>query len=84
MAVERTFPETKTFSSALRWQHPFRNENANWHRSKPLHQECEWKQGDPAVGKGKKPFLEGKTGRTLWRLPLVGDRLFRSPEKTRA
>jgi len=48
-------------------------EDPNWHRSEQLHQECEWKQGESARGR-KNPSLEKEDGRTLWRLPLVGDR----------
>jgi hypothetical protein len=30
---------------------PVEIENPNWHRSKPLHSECGWKQGESAVGR---------------------------------
>jgi hypothetical protein len=37
---------------------PVYNKDANWHRSNRSRKECEWKQGDPAVGKRKaKTFL---------------------------
>ena len=63
-------------TSVLRWQHPFRIEDPNWHRSKQLHRECEWKQGDSA--RERKIFLRNtEGGRTLRRLPLVGGHLFR-------
>ena len=42
-------------SSSSRWQRPLSIEKANWHRSKQLHSECEWKQGDSA-GREEKPF----------------------------
>jgi hypothetical protein len=34
--------------------------------------ECEWKQGESARGR-KNLSLEKEDGRTLWRLPLVGE-----------
>ena len=60
----------RNVTSILRWQHPFRIEDPNWHRSKPLHRECEWKQGDSAVGKYGNDL-------PMWRLPLVGGHLYR-------
>ena len=53
---------TEAFSSRRRWQHPFITKDANRHRSgnAPI-QECEWKQGESAVGevrKGRTHFQE--------------------------
>jgi len=50
----------------------FEIEDSNWHRSKQLHQECEWKQGESA-GKNKNLSLEGKARESVRRLPLVGN-----------
>ncbi len=58
-------------TSAQRWQHPFEIEDPNWHRSKPLHLECEWKQGDSA--REENLPKKKQDGRALWRLPLVGN-----------
>ena len=52
--------------------------DTNWHRSRRSTKECEWKQGESAEGK-KKNFLRTKEGAgRLWRLPLVGDPLWRT------
>src|ERR1700721_625217 len=51
-------------TSIPRWQHPFRIEDPNWHRSEQLHRECEWKQGDSAVGEyGKDMQMRPPVGR---------------------
>src|SRR5579862_4389877 len=60
---------------------PGRIEDPNWHRSRELPQECEWKQGESA--RGKKTFLRRQEGGRSWRLPLVGEAVvrFAVPEK---
>jgi hypothetical protein len=55
----------ETLSSIQRWQHPLQIVNSNWHRSKSLPQECEWKQGESAV-------VKLGTAAGIQRLPLVG------------
>ena len=76
VAAERTFLH-RGVQFGLEMAAPdFKRKNPNWHRSKPLHTECEWKQGEPARGK-KKPFLDGKAKQeSARRLPLVGDEDF--------
>jgi len=55
----------------------FRLKDANRHRSgnAPI-QECEWKQGESAVGEGRKTknISKRKKFEGVSRLPLVGDR----------
>jgi len=59
----------RRFSSALRWQHPFKIENPNWHRErKAPTEECEWKRGESAEGK---PGQQGEGKLEGAALPLV-------------
>lgn len=62
-AVERPLRNGEACQFDCEMAAPVLIENANWHRSLELPQECEWKQGDSA----------GCVGRAGMRLPLVGD-----------
>jgi hypothetical protein len=55
LVEQRTALINAARGSAPRWQHPFFNEGPQPAPSQPAHQECEWKQGEPARER-QKPF----------------------------